>query len=444
MSTLTRLLHAPRRLFLGWWVVGGSILLQTLMAGLFMQAYGTYVAVWQADFGWSATVFATAFALQRGLIAILSPFQGWLLDRFGPRLVIRVGLVIAALGFMLLSQVETVIGFYLAFSVLAMGVALAGFLSLTSTVVNWFERRRSSALALMQIGISIGGFAVPIVAWALTTYGWRPTAIASAVLLLVAGFPVTWMIRSTPEDYGLHPDGDEPPLEVGSELDRDTPEASASELVGHPSARRDYSTSEALQTRAFWLIALGHATAVSVVAAVTVHIVVHLNEGVGLSLQFAATIIAILTGAALVGQIVGGVLGDRFDKRHIATIAMIGHAIALLMVAYGHTVPWVLAFAGLHGLSWGMRGPLMQAMRADYFGRSSFAKIMGVSVTLVMMGQIIGPVLVGVLADATGSYSSGFALLAGAVGLGSLCFLFLSPPPQLRIARAEPPQPPPA
>lgn len=421
---MDRLLRAPRRLFLGWWVVGGSILLQILTAGLFMQAYGTYVAVWKAEFGWSATVFATAFALQRGMMAVLSPFQGWLLDRFGPRVVIRAGLLVMALGFVLLAQVHTVIAFYLSFLVLAVGVGLAGFLSLTTTVVNWFEKRRSAALALMQIGISIGGFAVPIVAWSLTTYGWRATALASAVLIVVLGMPVTGMIRSAPEDYGLRPDGADPDDADGRGkiLDAD----------GRPRPRlRDYSTSEAVRTRAFWLIALGHATAVMIVASVTVHIVVHLSEGVGLTLQFAATVIAILTGAAMAGQIIGGVLGDRFDKRWIASLAMVGHGVGLMAVAFGDSVAWVLVFAVVHGLSWGMRGPLMQALRADYFGRASFSKIMGLSFTLVMIGQIIGPLLLGVLADATGGYRLGFALLGGVVALASLCFALLSPPPQL-------------
>ena len=431
MARVERLIQAPRRVFLGWWVVGGSIVLQILSAGLFMQAYGTYVAVWQEDFGWGATVFATAFALQRALIAVLSPFQGWLLTRFGPRLVVQSGLVIMALGFVLLAQVHTVVGFYLSFMAVAVGVALAGFLTLTSTVVNWFDKRRSSALALMQIGISIGGFAVPIVAWSLTTYGWRPTALASAVLLIVVGMPVTGLIRSTPEDYGLQPDGAPPPgggPERGSGHERSVAGLEASPL-------RDYSTSEALRTRAFWLIALGHAAAVMLVASVTVHIVVHLNEGAGYSLQFAATVVALLTGAAMAGQIIGGVLGDRFEKRNIAALAMLGHAAGVLAVAYGTGLPWVLAFAALHGLAWGMRGPLMQALRADYFGRTSFPKIMGVSVALVMVGQMIGPVAVGVLADVTGDYRLGFTLLAAVVAAASLCFVFLSPPPRLERGR---------
>ena len=67
----------------------------------------------------------------------------------------------------------------------------------------------------------------------------------------------------------------------------------------------------------------------------------------------------------------------------------------------------VIAFAILHGLAWGVRGPLMQAIRADYFGRSSFGVIMGFSTLIIMVGLVAGPLVAGVLADATGGYEKG-------------------------------------
>lgn len=70
----------------------------------------------------------------------------------------------------------------------------------------------------------------------------------------------------------------------------------------------------------------------------------------------------------------------------------------------------------------------MQAMRADYFGRSSFSTIMGISFSFVMMGQIAGPLLAGALADATGDYRLGFILLAAFVAAASLFFVFATPP----------------
>lgn len=414
MSLLGQLRHGVRRTFFGWWVVGGSILLQTLVAGLLMQAYGTYVAVWQAEFGWSKTTFATAFALQRAQMAVLSPLQGRLLERFGSRTVIRVGLLILAGGFFLLSRIEGIAGFYGSFLVMAFGAGLAGFLSLTTTVVNWFERRRSSALALMQVGTSIGGLAIPAIAWSLTTFGWRATAVASGIAILVIGLPVTGLMRTSPEPYGLRPDGADA---------RDDVHAHRNHRPGG-----DFSAREALRTRAFWFITFGHAAAVTIVAAVTVHLVVHLDEGLGFTLQAAAVVVAIMTAATMAGQLAGGVLGDRFDKRAIATVAMLAHAVALLALTFADSRAWVLFFAIVHGLAWGMRGPVMQALRADYFGRASFPTIMGISFSFVMLGQMAGPLVAGIWADATGNYRAGFVFLAGLVAVASLFFAFAKPP----------------
>lgn len=427
MNTLHRLRLEARHTYFGWWIVTGAIGIQILVTGLVMQAYGTYVAVWQAEFGWSKTAFAVAFALQRGQMALLSPVQGWLLKRFGPRTVIQVGIVILAVGFLALSRFDSLLGFYLSFMVMALGVGLSGFLSLTTTIVNWFERRRSSALALMQIGISLGGLAVPIVAWLLTTQGWRATSVISAVVVLAAGLPLSLLMRSTPEAYGMRLDGDAP------EPDPDADDGSGrARTTTAPRAPGDFSAREALRTRAFWFVTFGHALAVTVVASVSVHLVVHLNEGLGYSIQTAAIIVAVMTGATMVGQIGGGVLGDRFDKRTIATGAMFAHGAALLMVAYAPSMAWVLAFALLHGLAWGMRGPVMQALRADYFGRASFPTIMGISFSFVMVGQMVGPLVAGLMADAIGDYRSAFTVLAGVVALGATFFVLLRPPERPR------------
>ena len=96
----------------------------------------------------------------------------------------------------------------------------------------------------------------------------------------------------------------------------------------------------------------------------------------------------------------------------------------------------IVAYAILHGTAWGLRGPLLQAIRADYFGRSSIGMILGLSFMIVMIGQVGGPMIAGILADLTGNYRLGFTVLALLAGIGSLFFLFARKPE--RPARAAP------
>jgi MFS family permease len=140
---------------------------------------------------------------------------------------------------------------------------------------------------------------------------------------------------------------------------------------------------------------------------------------------------------SFVGQLVGGFLGDRFSKRAICAVAMLGHAAGLLALAYATEFWMVVLFAVLHGGAWGVRGPLMAAIRADYFGRASFGKILGVSNMIVTLGSVSGPLLAGYFADQTGDYRLGFTVLAVLSLLGCLFFgLAARPKPPTRLSTA--------
>jgi MFS family permease len=88
----------------------------------------------------------------------------------------------------------------------------------------------------------------------------------------------------------------------------------------------------------------------------------------------------------------------------------------------------VAGFAVLHGVAWGLRGPFMQAIRADYFGLQAIGMIMGLSALMIALGQVGGPLVAGAFADLTGSYRGGFTVLALAAGAGSVLFLIARRP----------------
>ena len=398
-------------------MVGAGCGLQFLQAGLLHHAFGGYVAVLQDERGWSKTALSGAAALQQMEAAILGPLLGWVMDRFGPQGVIRVGVFLFGGGFMLLSQVETLVGFYAAFIVVALGSSLCGFFPLNVALINWFERKRARALSAMSLGLALGGIFVPVVGWSLVTFGWRATAFGSGVLAILAGFPLALIIRRRPEDYGETVDGI-PPEPVSA---TDAKSAATSS---------DFTAREALRTPAFWLLSLGHGFALFVVGAVSVHAIAHMKEALGYSVSAGAVIITLLTICQIVGVLVGWVIGDRYEKRYIAAGCMLMHALGLLCLTYATDIAWLLAFAALHGVAWGLRGPFMQAIRADYFGRSAIGMILGLSFMIIVIGQIGGPMIAGMLADATGNYRLGFTLLALLAGLGSMFFVLAKRPPR--------------
>jgi MFS family permease len=190
----------------------------------------------------------------------------------------------------------------------------------------------------------------------------------------------------------------------------------------------EFTIGEALRTPQFWFISLGHASALLIVSAVIVHLIPDLIESLGYSLEEAAVVLTAVTLIQIVGQVGGGFIGDRISKRVIVIVCMGMHCVGLLLLANATSFWMVAGFAVLHGLAWGVRGPLMQAIRADYYGRGSFGKIMGFSSLIVMLGSISGPLVAGVLYDATQSYAIGFTVLAVLAGLGSIFFVFSTRP----------------
>jgi MFS family permease len=413
---------ARGRIFYGWWIVGAGFLLEALMGALLFHAYGAYVVVLRREFGWSKTMFSAAFSMARAESGILGPIQGWLTDRFGPRTLIRIGMIVFGVGFMLFSQIGSPATFFVTFFLIALGSSLGGYLPIAVAIVAWFRRRRALALSISSTGMPVGGLLTQVVTLALTLVGWRWTAFLSGVLILVVALPLARLVHHRPEPRGEWPDGEPPAVQAAGAASRREPAP----------AGVDFTPREAMRAPALWYISLGHGSALLVVSALSVHLIVHITEQLGYSLQQAAAVVALMTVMQAVGQLGGGWAGDRFSKRAIVVGCMLAHAAGVLLLASATGFLSVLAFAVLHGLAWGVRGPLMSAIRADYFGSASFGTITGISSMIVMFGMVGGPIIAGILADRTGSYEMGFRVLAGLAALGSIFFVLARRPPPPR------------
>jgi MFS family permease len=415
-----------KKIFYGWKVVGAGAALQFFQSGFNQQSFGAYVALLAAERGWSKTSLSGAAALQSLEVAIIGPLVGWLIDRFGERRVIQFGVIMFALGLMGLSQVETLTGFYIAAVTIAMGTSLSGYFPINVAVIHWFEKKRGRALSAVGLGMAVGGVLVPLVAASMQYFGWRATAFGSGVCLLVLGLPIAAMFKGRPHEMGEHVDGIDPAKPAAL--------AGAAGAVGSGEAKpttlldSGFTAREALRTRAFWLLSLGHGTALLLVAAINVHAITHMKEGLGYTLAQASWVIMVMTLSQIIGVGIGMLISDRVEKRLVAAGCMLAHALGILCLAYAVHPAMLVAFAVLHGTAWGLRGPFMQAIRADYFGRRSIGMILGLSSFVIAAGQMGGPLIAGGLADLTGGYPLGFTILAVLAMSGFWAFMVVRPP----------------
>ena len=402
--------------------------MHSLQMATFGFVFGQYLLQVERTFGWTRFAIAGAFSAAQLAAGLLSPAQGLLLDRFGPRAVGRVGVVVLGAGFMALSAAGSYWAFLAAVVVMAGASGAAGFLTLNVALANWFHRKRALAMGLSSVGLGLGGVLAPIVAWSLVTYGWRPTAFGSGVAVILIGLPLVQLLRTRPEDYGLLPDGAAEAVELAG--------LPAPEPRG-PGAVVEFTVGEALRDRSFWLVSVGHGVALMAVFGLMVHLVPHLVDGLGWSETSAQAMFTLMTVTSIAGQVGGGFLGDRYSKTRISGLCMLGHAISLGVFAFGTTGAWIGVAAVIQGLAWGARGPLMMAIRADYYGRRRYGTIMGYSMVVVMMGPLVGPAFAGGMSDAFGDYQAAFVILGVLAGAGSVLFFLARRPPLPRRLRAQ-------
>ena len=414
---ISRIVRPQGKVFFGWWIVLSSTGIQFMSGLMWMHSYGAYVVLLQEEFGWSSVMVAGAFTLTRIESGLLGPFQGWLTDRYGPRSVLLIGNTIFALGFMGLAFINNLLTFYIAVIVIAVGGSLGGFATLMVSIVHWFNRHRSKAVATSQLGFSLGGLAVPLLIFSLELIGWRGTAFASGCLIFLVAVPCSILIRHKPEHYGYTTDGN-------FKFDWPDKPSPADDEFPH------FTASEALRTKSFWYLSVGHALALLTVSTVMVHLIPHLIRTVDFTLAEAGFIVSLMTGCQMTGQVIGGYLGDKFEKRLICCVCLVLHATGMFLVAFA-TNPWmVVLFAVTNGLGWGIRAPLIVAIRADYFGPTSFGTILGFSSLIMMFGMALGPIITGLIYDLSGSYRIGFAAMATTAVLGAW-FFFMARKPEI-------------
>src|SRR5690606_12020309 len=233
-----------------------------------------------AEYGWSRTTVSLIHSLHRTESGLLGPVHGWLIQRFGPQRVVFFGMTLLGTGFVGLGFAQNFPQFIAAFLVMAVGSSLCGFMSVMTLIVNWFERVRARAMALVAFGMSIGGLLVPVVAWLMVAYGWRAVAWGSGALFLVLAWPLARVFVNDPESIGTHPDGVPPSAESSAKS------TTAEEEMG---ARR------VLRTKEFWLIATGHSSALAIVGAVSVHFVIFVGSTLEMAVTTAAAMFTLIT-----------------------------------------------------------------------------------------------------------------------------------------------------
>ena len=419
-------------LFYGWIIVSLALVVNSLSSGPVWSGVGVWIKALELHFGWSRAQLTGAFSMAQLEGSIIGPLMGYLIDRLGSRRMVLIGMVITGLGFLLFSRTSNIYIFYVSYGLIMLGTAAGTWLPYMTVVNRWFVRKRGMAMAIAAEGSPLGGLVlVPILAWAVTpgNHGWSVTAQWIGVVFLCLAWPMSWLIRERPEDHGVLPDGD-PPDQGAREAARAVGRAASPDQL-------NFTARQAIRTHAFWLITFGHACSTILFATLTVHLVPMLTDQ-GLSLQSAAYVFSVVMGSAAIFQLIGGYVGDRIPVNIAIAIFGFVQAGGFLMAVLVHSLPMAMLFAVIFGAGFGGRNPLTTAIRGEYFGKTAFATITGISSAPMYVFMLAAPLFAAFLFDATRSYTLAF-LIIGSLGMMSgVLFMLAKKPTSIPMERRAP------
>ena len=414
-------------MFYGWWIAFASAASFALSGGFYFYGFSTFFIPLEQQFGWSRMALSGAFSLSRLEGGIAGPIGGFLVDRFGPRRIMVLGILVMGAGYILLSRIDSLVSFYIVFVLLiSVGASLGISVPPLVTTAKWFVKRRGLAMGIALSGVGVGGPLVPLLGMIVAGYGWQTATIVSGLTIWVLGLPLVTLMRSRPEHYGQFPDGIDPSSvreDMEEPGDRNAAKGNGSATV----LEQNFTVGQALLTPVFWLLALAFGLRQLVISAVAIHQIPFLVD-IGISQQLAATALGALATISIIGRVGFGWLGDHFEKRKVMAGALIMLALGCLILANVSSWWQIIPFLLIYSPAYGGGASLMFAIRGEYFGRESFGTISGLMDFIQMFGLVLGPIFAGFVYDATGSYQTAFYVFTASALLSTVLVLFLRKP----------------
>lgn len=416
------------RIFYGWYILA-VILVTGLFAGPTSQVFiGLLVAPMSEDTGWSRNVIAGAVTFAGVAAGVGSPFIGMLADRYNPRVLMTAGTLLMAASFFLIAAAASPWHLFLGYA-LARGVAqnlMAGVVPRV-LVVNWFRRMRGRAIGLTGTAHPVGTFAMGpaalLIIGAGLTWRWVWVVFGIGVLVFLV-LPNALVLRRTPEEVGQLPDGDAAP----------TPDEAAAAAPA-PGQEPSWTFRQAVRTPAFALIMASIVLTNYGGGGLPFHMPQYYEQqGLAVGVGVAAVSMFAISGAF--ANTLWGFLAEHISERILGIFTMLlGMALAFGFQFVSHPAAAV-SYGVLLGVAARGEGSILMLLVATYYGRRSYGAISGMVQTALLVGLALGPVLMALLREATGSYTAVF-YSATATFAAAAALLALAKKPQLPDARAE-------
>lgn len=405
---MTRVSRLAARLpfFYGWVIVAVAFITMALGVNA-RTAFSLLFPPILDEFGWDRADTAGAFSFGFLVSAVLGPFMGRAMERFGPVPVMQTGVLASGLGMLLASQASGLWQFYLSLGLLVgFGSVCLGYTGHGLFLPAWFSRKRGLALSLAFAGVGAGSVVLlPVMQHLIAVEGWRTACAVFGLLILVVLLPLNFLVRRRPADLGLQADGDSAASAAAARARGDT-------IVDAAWTNTEWTLALAVRTRRFWWIALGYSCGLYSWYAVQVHQTRYLLE-VGFDAVTAGWALGIVSLAGIPGQIALGWLSDRIGREIVWAIGCAGFVVCYLallgLAAFPGPALLAIMVVSQGAIGYGVTA-VFGAIPADVFESPHYGPIFGTLSLTAITGGALGPWVSGAIHDSTGSYAPAFWL----------------------------------
>lgn len=410
------------------WKAGWSVVFAAFVGFSFVSlmsgSLSMFIEPLSEEFGWSRTLISSGFTISTVFTALLSPFFGMIVDRFGSRRVALPGvvattLIIAAFAFINGSTVQW-FAFWVLYAVISIAVKTTVW---TAAVAGVFNAGQGLALGITLCGSAAAqAILPPLTHWLIEEFGWR-----MAYVWLAFGWGGVTLVISWLFLYDAH--------------DRKVAAASR-QTKSAPPIKRERSDfpgltiAEAWRDGALWRISISTVVIMMLTLGLSIHQIPILHEA-GISRGNAALLASMAGIAAIVGKLITGFLLDRFRPNWVGGLTLAATAFAFGLLVDGVHSPALIIFAMLvNGYTQGTKVQIVSYLTARYAGMRNFGTIFGFMNSVMAFGSGAGPVVAGLVYDMSGDY--GPFLIAGTIGSVLCGLLLFTLPAYPEFKKAEP------
>lgn len=421
---IARAVNNRTNFFYGWIIVAVCFLCWVVADAFGFYTFGLFIGPIGNELGWSLVAITGALTVRSVIASLLGPVIGYMADRKnGARWLMSGGVLAAGAATILVSQMQTIWHFYLFYGVIgALGMIGFGGLVTHTIIAKWFIRMRGRAMGMASMGVSISGMLfIPLNHYLISNFGWRNALIVGGLIIwCIAFLPTVLFIRRSPEDMGLKPDGDD----AGAVDIENTGE---DKTVILETDEYSWTLSEALRTRALWLLLIAfNVTGISM-SGVMIHFYPYM-QAKGIPPNLAVTSMTLFAFCCAVVKIPWGLVAERMPVRFCITAVYIGCAIGLAILITSNNTASVFLFSVVYGIALGGIMVLREVLFADYYGRAFLGAIRGVVMPLNLVSMAGGPLFAAWLHDITGNYQLAYFIFLCTYVIGTI-FMILAKPP---------------